>query len=190
MGRQSTLKEAILECTREEIRRTLFELVGKHPDGRSSSYHRDSLPAASKRRTSRPPNAEQLHRISSSPKVLSSSPLFQQQGRFKPSRQVQVRLPLEVDVPKNAKHQLERSTSIILEKSLDILTKAGRRLSKFKLDETDNHEDSGVIEPLSRTTEIETRDRRSWPETHRFVARACETAITRYISPIGICTPH
>ena len=35
MGRQSTLKEAILECTREEIRRTLFELVGKHPDGRS-----------------------------------------------------------------------------------------------------------------------------------------------------------
>jgi hypothetical protein len=179
------LTEAILECTRDEIRRTLFELLGKrkHPGS-----------AAPKRRTRRPSKQLQLHRASSSPEVLPRSPLFQHRGS-KSSRHEHVRVPLEVDVPMNAKLQLHRSTSMILERSVDMVIKAtGRKPSKFRFDEMKIDRESRIIGPLSKTknetSEVDPQRFDLWPALTRpksqVAFRSSETARLIRTSPKSI----
>ena len=130
---RNELKNAILECAREEVQRTLFALLDSNRPSRnretsSSSLlceHTDSA-AASKSHTTRSyRRIPQKHRTSSE---SARSFQCQQQVPSRPLPSPQIRVPLEIDVPKKSK--IQRSTSVILEKSVDILTKAAGRTPK------------------------------------------------------------
>jgi hypothetical protein len=203
---RNQLKEAILECTREEVQRTLFELLTKHScsgskeaAGLSSSHQQtDHPPAANRRRsTTTARRTNQTHRASSSAVLLESSPLFQPPPQSKAQRAV--RVPLEIDVPKSNK--IQRSTSVILEKSADIFIKAtGRRPTKYSSfdDETDT-KDKPVS--LSLNAKNETNDDEkglqrveSWPVPSRSKSlvsfRPSETTRLIRTSPHSVTQPN
>lgn len=131
------LKEAILECTREEVRRTLFELLGKQSKDATITLSTQQ-PAQTAAKTKRAKVKRGQNQADSQRK---SSPHSHQQAPAGPSP-TRLSVPLEIGVPKHTR--LRRSTSIILEKGVDIVTKAtGRRPTKFGLhedDETDTKE--------------------------------------------------
>lgn len=168
------LKDAILECTRDEVHRVLFDLFRRQNATNPSCHQQTNIqPAAninSRRHTTR--SCTKPRHLST---LLQSSPLLQQQ--HSPARSLSlrpVRVPLEVAVPiESANSKIHRSTSAILEKSVDIVTRAtGHKPTKFSLHDDKSHQDDKDdsssadminVEAASKDYEIGLQQVESWP---------------------------
>lgn len=146
---KNQLREAILECTRDEVRKALFELLGEKQCSPGSSAARPSIAKRRATISKHPKAVVQKNCKPSSASEIEPTRVSQQKvpSRSSPS---QTRLSLETGQLKST-NRLQRSTSVILEKSADIITKAtGRRptkCSQYDDDETDTKDRSN--QPLS-----------------------------------------
>lgn len=136
------LTDAILECTRQEVQRTLFELVARHSSGKdaaplSSPAQQEEFVSAAKPSTSTGARPIIAHRSSSASALLESSPLYKPKISVRPLSSRPMHVPLEIDVSRGSK--LDRSSFKLLEKSADIVTEATGR--SLKIDLFDNNED-------------------------------------------------
>ena len=185
---KNQLKNAILECTRDEVHRVLYDLFKRQKDDTHSQKEvtpsPNSQPAANI--NSRPHTTRSCTKQRHSSTLLRSSPLLQQQHSSARSLSLRpVRVPLEVAVPvESMNSKIQRSTSAILEKSIDIVRKTtGHEPTKFSL-----HDDK--CQTANQAYENELQRVESWPVPTRPKSlvsfRPSETTRLMQMSPQSI----